>query len=684
MKAACCIAAIVALLIFPGCISETYDLENLSPEARLSPTFVLPAVKGELTFSDLVKNSNSLNPGDEGLVRIVFRKDSVVKLSRKDIYDLEGILSYSHQFKLGNLKISPFGATVPATPAEITSPMLKKTFPAFTNFTKASFSAGQAVIVVKNEMNHPLDEMLVSFSTVYGPVCKPVNLPLIMPGREHSFTVSLAGVELGNLVTVSVTGATIPGSDEDLNDVTGLVSISLAANNPAISSGNAVIPHQVVTDPETLNYIDLTAGMDIELDQIRFTKGRLLWHAASPSLLSSKLAIRFPTAARNGMPVEESIFTGTAYQSKGSFQLASTIIDLGSDPGQPFNRLPYTCELAVSSGKSMIRFNSNDEVTLELQLVDAVPDYIKGYFGRQVHSISSQSINTGLEEYTGKLNGDIQFTDPVVRLNYLNSFSIPIEVALDIEGTKGQEAIGLGLSPFPVLYPAGPGDRDVAATYVIGKHNSLLPEVISLLPEAISVAGAAKFNSCDEVKVQRDNYIYGSSRFVASVEVEVPLNMRFDSIHLADTVENFLSGDKLFDAVFKQGSNASGKIRIVSLGLRIRNSFPFDVSFNMGFTEGSKGSSVNALSAGKVLRAARTDISGKVVSPSETLATIEFSDEFLQKLNGSDKIIFDFLVSASNPKEIRIFADYKIEFSASVTVDTEINFELPLNNEGYN
>jgi hypothetical protein len=83
------------------------------------------------------------------------------------------------------------------------------------------------------------------------------------------------------------------------------------------------------------------------------------------------------------------------------------------------------------------------------------------------------------------------------------------------------------------------------------------------------------------------------------------------------------------------------------------------------------------LKAGRVLKAAITDISGRVVSPSETLTTVKFEEEFLGQLNESDKIILDFFVNTGNNKEIRIFTDYEIEFSASVKVNTEFNFELP-------
>jgi hypothetical protein len=53
------ISTILALLI-TGCIKETYNMKMLSKQAHLSPTLAISAVKGDISFSDVVKTNDTV------------------------------------------------------------------------------------------------------------------------------------------------------------------------------------------------------------------------------------------------------------------------------------------------------------------------------------------------------------------------------------------------------------------------------------------------------------------------------------------------------------------------------------------------------------------------------------------------------------------------------------------------
>jgi hypothetical protein len=53
------ISTILALLI-TGCIKETYNMKMLSKEAHLSPILAISAVKGDISFSDVVKTNDTV------------------------------------------------------------------------------------------------------------------------------------------------------------------------------------------------------------------------------------------------------------------------------------------------------------------------------------------------------------------------------------------------------------------------------------------------------------------------------------------------------------------------------------------------------------------------------------------------------------------------------------------------
>jgi hypothetical protein len=493
-----------------------------------------------------------------------------------------------------------------------------------------------------------------------------------MAGEEFTSTISLAGKELGNTLAIELSGAPI-GNQNIEGDLLFLIS----AKDPVISSGKAVIPLQMISGSGEDDHLDLFPGTGVEIDRLLFSRGRLTWKTTSAGMLGGRFEIFLPTSLRNGQPVSEHLGVNALLNTKGGIQLAGVAADLNSDPAQPFNRIPFSSALYVTSDNKLANFSCNENFSLEMKLSDSEPDFAKGYFGMQVHSIAAQALNTGIEEFTRKLKGRILFTDPVVKLDYSNSFSFPINVALDVEGKKGAGLVSLGLDPFAIDYPSSPDKRDVHGTYVIGKNNSSLPELISLPPDEIVFSGSAKFNPDEGGSTARNNYIFGTSRFVASVEVEVPLRMRLDKIHLSDTVDNFLSGGRMNAAMKMKKPGSSGNINIERLDLNVRNGFPFDVSCRISLLDNRTGTIRSSLDASHILRAAGTDQNGISDSPAETSTVIDFSAEFLNSINDSDKIIIDFFVNTSASKEVRICADYSIDFSAAVTIRPEFEFELP-------
>lgn len=83
------ILMIMALLI-TGCIKETYNMRMLSKKAHISPTLAISAVKGDISFSDFVKPSDTVVFDQNKLVTFVFKKDSVIDLKLTDF--AKGIL----------------------------------------------------------------------------------------------------------------------------------------------------------------------------------------------------------------------------------------------------------------------------------------------------------------------------------------------------------------------------------------------------------------------------------------------------------------------------------------------------------------------------------------------------------------------------------------------------------------
>ncbi|MBK7134564.1 MAG: hypothetical protein IPH69_17630 [Bacteroidales bacterium] len=106
-----------------GCIKETYDMNKLSDELHLSPTFAIAGAKGEVSFSDLVKSGDTVIFDQDNFVRVVFKQDSVINLQLADLFDLEDMVSFTKSYKLGVLSIGSIQGAVSLTLNQITQSM---------------------------------------------------------------------------------------------------------------------------------------------------------------------------------------------------------------------------------------------------------------------------------------------------------------------------------------------------------------------------------------------------------------------------------------------------------------------------------------------------------------------------------------------------------------------------------
>jgi hypothetical protein len=75
---------IVAVLLVSSCIKEKYDMNRLDKNNKLSPTWAVAAVKGDVSLLDMLKPTDTVVYDQDKLMILVFKKDSVVTLTMDD------------------------------------------------------------------------------------------------------------------------------------------------------------------------------------------------------------------------------------------------------------------------------------------------------------------------------------------------------------------------------------------------------------------------------------------------------------------------------------------------------------------------------------------------------------------------------------------------------------------------
>lgn len=74
---------LIPAFAFNGCVKETYNMDLLSKNAHLSPSFVLTA-NGDVSLSDMVKDNDTVTFDQNKLVTFIYRKSSVIDIKLPD------------------------------------------------------------------------------------------------------------------------------------------------------------------------------------------------------------------------------------------------------------------------------------------------------------------------------------------------------------------------------------------------------------------------------------------------------------------------------------------------------------------------------------------------------------------------------------------------------------------------
>jgi hypothetical protein len=300
-------------------------------------------------------------------------------------------------------------------------------------------------------------------------------------------------------------------------------------------------------------------------------------------------------------------------------------------------------------------------------------DYEKGSTQMEAILFDPDTINFGTEEILNHINGDFLISNPSVKLNYTNSFVDPIQVFINASGKRNEKTINLNLAPFILEHPADSIEPEVSSSVVVDKNNSKLDSLISIPPYEIYLSGTAVMDYSGK-KTLEDSKFTGNRSFLASIEVEIPLEFRIKNLQFADTVDNFLKSDD-------SDNNSPVKpedFDFLRINITAKNGFPLGVSTSIILYDSATQVHKYTIDATDILSPAPVDINGKVTSPIDCETSIDITKDFWDSIDLADKIIFIFKMNSTDngSKDVKIYSDYKINFKASLVLKPDIRFDL--------
>jgi hypothetical protein len=283
--------------------------------------------------------------------------------------------------------------------------------------------------------------------------------------------------------------------------------------------------------------------------------------------------------------------------------------------------------------------------------------------------IDSNFYDLDLGDVLDNISGTIKFFTPSIKFNYTNSFSDPLEISLNVTAEGDTSTVPLKLAPFTLSKPNLPVQQEITASYVIDKSNSNLPDLISLPPKTINYSGTALMTS-----TVKDNgneiYAIGANRMTGSLEIDVPMDLSLNNLQFKDTVNNFIKSDD------EDNPLDPSDFQLLRINVSAKNGFPLGASLEMSLYDSSTKTIKSTVDATGLFNPAPVDDNGKANGVTETSTSIEFTSAFFSNVNTADKIIFTLTLNTTGsvPQEVKIYSDYRFNFTAALVVKPDINF----------
>ena len=697
----------IAFIFTGGCVKESYDMTLLSKKGQISPTLAAAVAKGNVSLSDMVKQSDTVVFDADHHVKLIFKSDSVIKRKMDDFVDFSNVVTFSQTYTLGDLSIDPFQGSLTYTLDEISSgtgfppavrtqliafddgaphqcpafspvTLVEKDFIPFSNFATASFRTGFIDISVKNNLPAPLNDLSIQiYNTAdHMPVGSAITVTSIPVGFTRTVAIDISGLTFQNKLTANIILSGSPGNTTPavISMTNNGIRVTITGHDLKVKSGRAVLPLQNVSSVKSNDTVTFNPGHGMEIVELKTLSGNMEYNAHSNCAIGVALRIKLSDVLQADIPFVANLNLNPNSSIGGSFDISNTVFYMGNDHNHPYNRVPMENILSVNSGGALVDFDSQNSVDFEINIANPSYDYVRGYFGQLVSDIKYDRVDLKMKNVLKHISGSIKLTDPVVRMSYNNSFAMPILLTLNSWGIRNNDSLDLGFTPVDLDFPIAPASRKISSSFLINKDNSSLAGLLSMPPEFASYYGNVKMNPSGNTGL-RDNYFFGdSSNFTASMEVEVPLDMKLNDFQFSDTVKNFIKGN-LGNSDSPVNPQNLSTMRMI---LKAKNGFPTDASVSVSLYDTISKTIKSTILATDLLKASPTNANGKSTGATETKTTIDFTKEFINSADSTDRIIFTFTLKTpdNGTKAVMIYSDNTIDFIAAVVLKSDLKFDF--------
>ncbi len=586
------------LLIFTGCKKETYRMENLETDKLdLSPGLEIPVVaKGNVSINDILPTNDTLKTEGDSIVLVLTQTDlystgvsEILELDDEDIgISIDSSFSMGVRtmpdeqiedtISLNDLKEENSTIKTLVEGAEATN----SPFPELgtsggdhaynaTKFKYISFESGRLVLSVENTLPADISylELTVTDDSIF---TKTLTFRSLTENTTKKDSFSLSGETMTNNITLTIDSITTTNGhqfDTENNEyyIHGIMDIK----NVQVNSGAVKISDIPEFEGQTIEQnISIPDKPDLQLDTLALKSGTIDYSFTNKIDLNVDVTVEFPQTEPKGggSPIKEPIQINTNSNVNDQINLSNTITDL-TKGGTGHNIFTVTYNIEVEDpGDRYVEFDKDDSVKYNLSVSNFEFDYIKGYFGQDEIAIDPQTtdFNTGDMAILDQFQGSFQLTNPSIKIHYTNSFGLPIELSLNVNADDKSKKKSVSVNQLLTQPSIG---EEKSGEIAIDSSNGLDELLTFPPPDKITYFGNASINPDGDQNA--NNFITSESQIsIDSLNVEIPMEMKSDSIVMQDTLGPLdgIPDPKQFN------------IQIFEAHFAFENEFPFNMIIN--------------------------------------------------------------------------------------------------------
>tara|TARA_B110001450_G_scaffold9237_1_gene9185 strand:+ start:1775 stop:3427 length:1653 start_codon:yes stop_codon:yes gene_type:complete len=283
----------------------------------------------------------------------------------------------------------------------------------------------------------------------------------------------------------------------------------------------------------------------------------------------------------------------------------------------------------------------NDKISLSTNLTDSKTEVIYGDFKQERFSFSLQSLPIDFFNNFGQ--GAVAFANPEMKIKTINGYGFPVGINLSniraenetsslnlrYDGDQNQEntIIVNGIETY------SSSATPVITEIIIDKTNSNFSDLVSLKPSEIIIDVIGSANPIN--KLPNLNFFASiNSGFQAELEIEVPLEVKFENIELSKSIE------------FNNGEDTEDLVDFILI-LNTENSIPLSGNLQVIFL--NNGVDLNVAKSFIAFDAADVDLNGKSNGYKTTSTEVTFSENDLEKIKTATEI--NVKCSLNSPKD---------------------------------